>query len=394
MPWCGQGEAAGQRAARALANGAAGLVLEGDFSDQSRRNLRDAALTKKLPVIEMGRRSDMRLGSGDPILATGQGVWPGIRLEEDGKIHAAPSGGPWIDTNAGFLAYAQAVGNSMLWLGNRPPDGAAVTPERYIQAAADARVCGARWVLALDDDFAARLLKRDAKALAGWAKISRYLSFYEQHREWASWKPAGELAIVEDPETGALLSGGIVDMVVVKHTPVRAVPTADLTGNSLEGAKTAVVVDPSSLSQQRQETLQAFRRRGGTTLSGPPDWKFPAPRPGQMTLGDAEVKKIEQIWKEVNSLIYHQNLGVRLFNVPTVLTQLLEPPDGSQRLLQMVNYSDYPLESVTVYVRGKYKKARLITPEAGEKAVPVYDIDEGTGVDIDRIGLVAALIVE
>ena len=58
-------------------------------------------------------------------------------------------------------------------------------------------------------------------------------------------KPAGELAILQDVDSGALLSGGVLDMIAVKHTPVRPVPTHKLEAAAMEGAKMAVNVDPS-----------------------------------------------------------------------------------------------------------------------------------------------------
>ena len=36
-------------------------------------------------------------------------------------------------------------------------------------------------------------------------------------------QPYGKLAVVQDPDD-ALLSGGILDMIAAKHTPVRAIP--------------------------------------------------------------------------------------------------------------------------------------------------------------------------
>ena len=46
-----------------------------------------------------------------------------------------------------------AWGDAPLWLGNLPPPKTAVTGERYLQAICDAAIVGARWILALDDDF-------------------------------------------------------------------------------------------------------------------------------------------------------------------------------------------------------------------------------------------------
>ena len=42
-------------------------------------------------------------------------------------------------------------------------------------------------------------------------------------------QPWGMLAVVQDPAKGGLLSGGILDMIAVKHTPVRPIPRQALT---------------------------------------------------------------------------------------------------------------------------------------------------------------------
>ena len=66
--------------------------------------------------------------------------------------------------------------------------------------------------------------------------------------------------------------------------------------------------------------------------------------------------------------------------------------DGKQVVVQLVNYSAYPMENVTVQVLGKFKHAHLLTPEGVEKELEVYTTDEGgTGVDIDKVSACATV---
>lgn len=69
--------------------------------------------------------------------------------------------------------------------------------------------------------------------------------------------------------------------------------------------------------------------------------------------------------------------------------------DSHAWCLQLVNYSDYPVDSITVHLLGKFRTARLVTPEmpAG-KALKLYDNEDGSGVDIDTVSTVAALILD
>jgi len=93
----------------------------------------------------------------------------------------------------------------------------------------------------------------------------------------------------------------------------------------------------------------------------------------------------------VNSMIGRRNLGARLFNVSTMLSDLTASADGKQVIVQLVNYADYPVESIAVHVLGDFKHARLYTPEEGERTLEVYKNEEGTGVDIDKVSVCATL---
>ena len=366
-----------------------GIVLEGDFSADTAKHIRETLQTL---VVEITPRAKMKLGGPDRILGTDQAVWPGIQVTEDGAAHAGPTGGPWIDTNSGFLRSAYAWGDATIWLANRPPPKTVVTTERYLQVISDAAMAGARWVIALDPELEASLAARKPKAVATWQRMVDHLKFLESHKEWRSLRPAGQLAVVQDVDAGALLSGGIVDMIAVKHTPVRPVPRSKLNAGAFEGVTMAVNTDPAGLTDEQKQALRAFTRGGGTLLTAPAGWKSETPpKSGQITLEKQEIERLDAIWKEVNSMIGRRNLGARLFNVSTMLSNLLTTADGKQSIVHLVNYSDYPVEWVTAHFPGKYKRARLFTPEGGEAEIKTYDTEEGTGVDIPKVFVWATL---
>jgi hypothetical protein len=181
----------------------------------------------------------------------------------------------------------------------------------------------------------------------------------------------------------------------VKHTPVLPIPTEKLSKDALLAAKMAVNVDPESLDAHQKEVLKAFTRAGGTLLTGPPGWKFPQPRNDAITLEKDDLKKLDEIWRELNSLTGRKNLGARLFNVSSMLSNLVETEGGNQIVLQLANYSDFPVENVTVHMLGRYSSAKLFRPGAAAADIEGYEIDEGTGTgyDIDRIGPAATLIL-
>ena len=88
------------------------------------------------------------------------------------------------------------------------------------------------------------------------------------------------------------------------------------------------------------------------------------------------------------------NLGARLFNVGSMLSNLQESPDGKQVALQLVNYSDYPVADITVHVLGKFKRATLLRPDAGPQKLEVYEVEEGTGIDVPALGALGTLVLE
>lgn len=377
--------------------GLSGVVLEGEFDAADSGNARKAA--GDLAFIEMPARRNLRFDSADPILATWQGVWPGIQVVDEkdkDKAHAMPSGGPWIDTNTGFLRYARAMKRGDFWMGITPPSKQIIPIDRYFMAIGDAAMVGARWVIAMDEEFTKRLLAREGTAVRDWKRIGQHVKFYEDQRGDRDLPVYGQLAVVQDAASGALLSGSVLDMIAVKHTPVRPVPGSRLSADALYKATMALNVDPASLTPPQAEVLKTFTRSGGTVLNGPPEWKMPATSKNQLTVDEADVKKLDDIWKDVNNMVNRRNLGVRLFNVSSMLSFLQASTDSRRAVLQLVNYSGYAVENVTAHVLGRFKKATIYTPEGPSKAVEVYDVEEGvaTGLDIAAVPAFARIVLE
>jgi hypothetical protein len=388
------GEDPGAIVKEATEAGVAGLVLEGAFAEEVAQQFRDAARQANWTVVELPPRARLRLNTDAPIVGTYEGLWPGIRALEGDAARAAPTGGPWVETNTGFLRYVRAVTEAAVWIANKPPSGSVLPVQRYLNAIADAALAGARWVVALDPDFDRRLHGRDAKALDAWTRIAAHLKFYEDHAEWRRWRPAGRLALIQDESSGALLSGGILDMIAVKHAPVRPLPRTRLTAAALKDARLVVNVDPSSLGEAEKEALRSFTRSGGTLLSGPPGWKFPPPQEGRITLEEKDLERLNEIWREVNSLLGRRNLGARLFNAAGMVSNLLASPDGKQILLHLANFTDYPAENITVHVAAACHAARLLAPGEPPRTLSPYPIEEGVAVEIERIATSAALLLD
>src|ERR1039458_5581330 len=375
----------------ALAAKVDGIVLEGEFPEGAAAAI---AGNRSVAVIELTSRSRLALGSTAPVIGTYQGVWPGIAVDEGDARKSGPTSSVWIDTNTGFLRAVRAWGNASVWIANQPPPKTTVTATRYLQAIADAGISGAHWVVALDDDLAGRLAAREEGAMGTWKRIGGMLAYFEQHAEWRAMPEGGQLAVVQDPGKGGLLSGGILDMIAVKHTPVRPIPRQQLSAEALAGATMAVNVDGAALTAEQKEVLRAFTRGGGTLLTGPPGWKDPTAAAGSITLEKAELERLNDIWRDVNSMIGRRNMGVRLFNVSSMLSNYLAAPGGKTAIVHLVNYSDYPVENAAMHFLGDYKRATLIMPGGADKPLELYKTEEDWGVDVDRVSVCATVKLE
>jgi len=289
-----------------------GLVVEGD--DEAARK---AARATGARVLEMPSRIRVPY-SQVAFTGTTEGLWPGLHVEKDGKAKAAPTGAPWIETNIGYLRYLRAAAgpDAVLWMGVRPPEGAAWGPARYEQAVADAAQCGARWVAAMDSALARSLAASDARALAHWKRLTAALAFYEKHRAYARWTEFSELALVQDVVSGALYSGGFADMIVARNIPAGVVPGRRVLAEPFTGVKMVLNIDPAGLSAEEKEKLLAVARQGGTLVNGPPGWKVPPGEAGVITMPESLVKRADEAWREINSFLGRRNFGVRVFGAP------------------------------------------------------------------------------
>lgn len=353
------------------------------------------AVSTNKPVIILGTRQQIQFDSPSLVIGTTQGVWPGTEVEHGGPkstTNAAPTGGIWIHTNTGFLRYARTASKAAFWMANLP--ATEVSTLRYGQAIADAAANAAHWVLALDSKLQRRLLDRDPAALKDWQQINTYLRFYEDHKEWRAFRPFSEVALVQDGASGALVTGNLLDMLAVMNTPVKPVQPRELTASQLDGTRLTIAIHPQAYTPEQQALITRFSEQGGKLVSGPKDWKMPEPSDGQFTFDKRQYKQLEAIWPELHLAVQRKNFGVRMFNVTGTLTYLQRSPDGKQVALHLVNYTDYPVESITAFVQGKYKRARLITPENAPRELTVYDAPEGTGVEIEKLGLCGVIILE
>lgn len=377
-----------EAAARALAEGAQGIAAEGPRAEP----LVEWARARQRPLVEILPRHELPLDGSARVVATYEGLWAGVRAESEDNAHARPTSGPWIETNSGLLRFLRAAPppGTAVWMAHRAPkDPQPVS--RYVQAVADAAVCGAKWVLDFDPDFWRRVREGEPKGKRDWARFLAAVRFFDQH-ETMKWPDSSALVVLIDEPGGGLVSGGILDMISAKHIPLRPVPPAKL-AEAPGGIRTLLTIDPSRLNEREREAARAIARRGATLVNGPEGWKLEPPPPGRITYSEEQIKQLDQIWREVNSIIGRRNYGVRVFGAPGMLSSLKESPDGRHLALILVNYTDYPVENITLHFTGRMQRARL-ADGGGESVLETYEVEDGTGVDLAKVQDVAVVTVE
>jgi hypothetical protein len=394
-------------AASAVDAGLDGLALEGDFRGNPTivTELRRALCARKCSavVIPLGSQEWLRPDSAWPILGTGEGVAPGIRvLSESDAAVATPTSEPWIDSNIWLIRSLRAWGGERpVWLGYELANPAEAD---YARAIADAAVAGGRWVVSLGDELRAGLWHERAEALAIWRRIAVGLSFFEQHREWRGFAPVGPLGIVQDL-TGPhrVISGENLNLITRRRIPYRLIDRARLARAALEGLRAVVATNLAPPTGVERELLDAFVENGGLLVAGP-SWRGAAPGStgyilrqlgrGTILAYTQNPTDPEALSKDLPDLLGKENLLVRLFNVPSVLTQVSAGPRGAPLLLQLVNYASGPAESITVRVAGAYRSARLFRPEAPPLDLKIDKSDAKIELTIDSVAVCAALLLE
>jgi hypothetical protein len=253
---------------------------------------------------------------------------------------------------------------------------------------------GARWVISLDNDLSKRLFAGDAKALADWRKIAAAVAHYEAHPEWRAAQPAGGVAIVEDLSR-ARLSAGLFDMLTAKHIPVVDVPASKAAiAAALDTAAVAVETDPSRLNAAEKKSVESAAGEGRKVVTGPDSAK-PLDQPEDVFVYDPADTNVVTMWQQVDAAIGRRNMGVKLFNVASMLSNLLAARGGRQMVLHLVNYSDYAAQGVTVRIRGTWRHARLYRPGESPVDIQTYKAEDGSGIDLDqRFLTIATLVIE
>ena len=177
---------------------------------------------------------------------------------------------------------------------------------------------------------------------------------------------------------------------------------------SLAGFRGVIATEVTAPSAAERDIVRAFAERGGLVVSGPdPSWGIPSLKePGPEEQPYTEVPVGEGRWavykdpdpesvaRDLRDLLSPEEMGVKAFNVPSVITYASTNDSGRRLLIQLLNYSKWPAEAITIRVTGTYKTARLFTPDAAPADLAVQAEEGKTEISIAKLPLWGGLLLE
>jgi hypothetical protein len=310
-------------------------------------------------TITLETRDKVHPGAG--LIVLSQAVWPGLRTADD--MIATPSAAPWVDTNLGYLRYLRSQTQDVIWLAPRPPPGQSFPIRRYQQVMADAALAGARWVVDIDNAMSTRLLAGDPTAKKDWTDLMRAAAFLRSIPDLGHLVSYSRLGVSISPTTGALVSGGVLDMLGAQHIPFQVVKSGKGMEQFLDFADDSIV-------------------------------KFPKTSLGRTMVLPDDVGKLEPVYRRVEVTVGRTNFGLRVFNGAAILSAPYSLPGGKSVGVLLVNYTDFAAENITLHVQGTWKKATLEAPGQPPKALSIYSVKTATAVEIDALDAIAFIRIE
>ena len=383
-------------AAEAARTALDGLVLEGEFAPEFPGALHKAA--GSMLVIEITKDPGAWRWKPATIVAV-TGVAPSARNLAEMGIRGAPSSEPWIQSNIWLVrSFGLASPSPTVWISSQVENTSAID---YARAVADAAVAGGRWIVSLDDAFRAKLRARDGSAVETWRHLSSYLKFVDSHAAWRTLAPYGNVGFVLDSaSTKQDTAEEYLNLATRRQVPYRLVERSGLNATAVGKFRALVATELDPPSSAERKLLQNFAESGGLVIAGP-SWSG-APKTEPFTEVPAGKGRVvvykdpdpDAVARDLKELLSDDELGMVPFNVPSVITLVSGGEPGHPLLIQLLNYFDHPVEAITLRVAGKFRSARVETPESAVVSLPLQYAEGRTEVTIPKLSLWGAVSME
>jgi hypothetical protein len=379
-----------------------GLVLDGEFpgglsfAEQLEKTLRSSksgAIVIPLAAGSLQRRATWAVRAVE-------GVSPGVGRATEATT-ASATAGLWIDSNVWLVrSLRPGADRRPVWISHRPN---AESPGNYLKSIADAAAAGGRWIVTLEDGLRARLLRRDPAALAEWREIGTYLTFFEQHAKWRGFAPFGNVGIILDTAGPNLeVAEEYLNLVARRQIPYRVLDRSRLNAASFTGLRAVLAFDLAPPTEAERKLLRAFAAEGGLVMIGPSWGSAPkeqsytmlAVEQGEVAVYKDEAPDPESVARDINDLVPTPDLGVSVFNAPSVLSYVSRPDDGKGLLIQLVNYATAPGEDISIWITGRFSAARMLSPGSEPLDLAVRRSGSRTEITVPKLAQYGAVIVE
>jgi hypothetical protein len=338
-----------------------------------------------------------------------KGEWPGVEAVQGDTVVAGPTGNPWVDSN-GWRIRLESVRHpgARVWVDARPKGP--VSRDSYPLALADSAAYGGRWIISLDDRFAAEVAQGKADALAAWKKITAAAKFFADRKAWCAYEPEAVVGIVSDfAGDNEYMGSELLNLVARTNQQYRVLLKDKLSPASFANLRAVIYADVTAPGPAVANGIMAFVRAGGLLITHPKWGIVPGMRAsnqdndryiwrtsgkGRIAFAKSEFDDPWAIAQESVLLISHRYDLLRFWNGGSVGSYFKMAPDRKRALVQMLFYADRGPEDTGVRVAGNYRSGKLWTLDGKDSKITIVPQKDAVELHLPTVAQYAAAELE
>jgi hypothetical protein len=366
------------------------------------------------PVAQQARQRGLTVMASAPAgVNVSKGEWPGLRMDSGrgGGASAGPTGAAWLDSNGWRVRLDAALHpEAGLWI-DAPPKGPGVFPDSLAMAFIDSAAFGGRWIITLDETTAAGIAGGEARAMEGWKKLTGAVRLFDARRQWADYTPEAVIGVVSDFAGGnEFLSGETLNLLARTNQQYRVIVKGKTSGESWTGLRALLYVDAQPPASELRRQIDALVAAGKMLIAGPswgraagaptkeqqhPRYEIRAAGKGTVAIARSEPDDPYVLANDSVLLVSHRYELLRFFNTGSVNSYLTASAGRKSVLLHMLFYEDKGPRDASVRVAGRYRSAKLWTPDRAEPhPIEVHAVRDGVELHLPPLSQYAAVELE
>jgi hypothetical protein len=337
-----------------------------------------------------------------------KGTWPGVQALQ-ASASAGPTGNPWVDSN-GWNVRLESVRHpgARVWVDAKP--AGQVPPDSYTLALADAAAYGGRWIISLDDQFAADVALGKTGAVASWRKLAAAARFFEDRKAYAAYTPEAVVGIVSDfTGDNDYMGGELLNLVARTNQQYRILLKNKLSPASFANLKGVIYADATAPTPAVKNSIMAFVQAGGLLITHPKWGLAPGMLAGTQdnerywwrTSGKGRIafakSEFDDPWtiaQESVLLVSHRYDLLRFWNGGSVGSYFTMAPGRKRALVQMLFYASLAPEESGVRVAGNYRSGKLWTLDGKSSSIDMVRQKDAVELHLPAVAQYAAAELE